>query len=717
MNVLLLLCAPAFALYDNFPVKSTNIAAADAVAFYKMAASESMNTYDAHPVYGIEASDGSLIFVGKGVEADGSSVTEAFAVKFSATGTVVWSHVSGLVGADVYNGLVQLPGGGDLIVCGFRAVGGVYKRSLTKLSLSTGAAVWTATDFGDSAGSHGAYENIDITSTGAVLVGGFQGKPNTDEYTFKSYGNAAGGTAVLSSFPLSALTSSTAPTSASASWTTTFAGRDTMKAVRPFSNGDVAVLLWSETGVADQTTAVVKVTSAGATSWGPTNIGNLHGEGTEMALALDGSSIFITGHGACAAPDAAALCGKITKVDATTGTAAWSNYYSSCGTPNACGTTFIKNECWGIVVVSDGIVASCGTGIENCNGMTGSLLSNCQANNPLAADTRTGAVDRRASVWLSYVFKTDLSGTLLWARADQFREQGNPALGTTGWVEASSASEFAIVTSDGGLAFIQDEINGAGFLKLTPPPPPPPPPPSPPPPPGPASPASPPPPSPPPPSPVSPPPPSPPPPSPPSPSPSPVPPSPPGTPPVPPSPPPPSPPLPPSPPPPPTLVLTITASGTVTDYSDTTALASSIASAAGVDPSYVTITIASASVLITATIVVPPASTFAAVSASINTNLGTTAAASAALGITVESVPTVTTPPMPPPPPLPPSPPPPTASEDGGGGGSGGLIGGIIGGCFVPLLVGGLYFMKLKKDRVKANAPMPAMEAVEMKPV
>ena len=80
-----------------------------------MAASESMNTYDAHPVYGIEASDGSLIFVGKGVEADGSSVTEAFAVKFSATGTVVWSHVSGLVGADVYNGLVQLPGGGDLI--------------------------------------------------------------------------------------------------------------------------------------------------------------------------------------------------------------------------------------------------------------------------------------------------------------------------------------------------------------------------------------------------------------------------------------------------------------------------------------------------------------------------------------------------------------------------------------------------------------------------
>jgi hypothetical protein len=33
----------------------------------------------------------------------------------------------------------------------------------------------------------------------------------------------------------------------------------------------------------------------------------------------------------------------------------------------------------------------------------------------------------------------------------------------------------------------------------------------------------------------------------------------------------------------------------------------------------------------------------------------------------------------------------------------------------VPLLVGGLYFMKLKKDRVKANAPMPAMEAVEMK--
>ena len=89
-------------------------------------------------------------------------------------------------------------------------------------------------------------------------------------------------------------------------------------------------------------------------------------------------------------------------------------------------------------------------------------------------------------------------------------------------------------------------------------------------------------------------------------------------------------------------MLTLAASGSVSDYSDTSSLRQAVATAAGVDKSLVTIEVAAASVIITATITVP-ASSAASVQASLSSSLGTAAAASAALGITVESDPTVTT--------------------------------------------------------------------------
>jgi len=103
------------------------------------------------------------------------------------------------------------------------------------------------------------------------------------------------------------------------------------------------------------------------------------------------------------------------------------------------------------------------------------------------------------------------------------------------------------------------------------------------------------------------------------------------------------PPSPPSPPPSTeTVVLTLTASGSVGDYSDTSSLQRSVATAAGVDVSLVTISVAAGSVIITATIAVPAFTTAATVQASLASTLGTAAAASAELGVTVEAVPTVT---------------------------------------------------------------------------
>jgi len=88
-------------------------------------------------------------------------------------------------------------------------------------------------------------------------------------------------------------------------------------------------------------------------------------------------------------------------------------------------------------------------------------------------------------------------------------------------------------------------------------------------------------------------------------------------------------------------VLTLRASGSVSDYSDTSALQTSIAANAGVDPSLVSISVTAASVIITATIKVPASTTADALQAKLTSRLGTAASASTALGITVESDPTM----------------------------------------------------------------------------
>ena len=89
------------------------------------------------------------------------------------------------------------------------------------------------------------------------------------------------------------------------------------------------------------------------------------------------------------------------------------------------------------------------------------------------------------------------------------------------------------------------------------------------------------------------------------------------------------------------MVLTLTVSGDVSDYADTSNLQRAIAGAAGVDVWFVSIRVAAASVLITATIVVPASTTASVVLAALSSSLGTAAAASTQLGLTVESTPTI----------------------------------------------------------------------------
>ena len=129
-------------------------------------------------------------------------------------------------------------------------------------------------------------------------------------------------------------------------------------------------------------------------------------------------------------------------------------------------------------------------------------------------------------------------------------------------------------------------------------------------------------------------------------------------------------------------MLTLTATGFVDDYPESSKLdlQRKIALAAGVDNSLVTIQVTAASnrrlrrldeltasngeasVIITAAIAVPADVTAAVLQTSLASTLGTAAAASEALGITVESAPSIVNvmpPPSAPPPSLPPTPLPP----------------------------------------------------------
>ena len=151
-----------------------------------------------------------------------------------------------------------------------------------------------------------------------------------------------------------------------------------------------------------------------------------------------------------------------------------------------CGTPYIKNEVWGIQESSDGgFVFSCGTGIENCEGMTGTIKTACAADTKrLAGDTRAGAYMRKAAVWQQMFTKTDSSGAVVWQRVDAFRDSAwrhlpsscpNPDVSvdetTCGQLDHSSASEHVIKATVAGtdvFVLVNDESTGGAIVKLAP---------------------------------------------------------------------------------------------------------------------------------------------------------------------------------------------------------------------------------------------------------
>ena len=147
-------------------------------------------------------------------------------------------------------------------------------------------------------------------------------------------------------------------------------------------------------------------------------------------------------------------------------------------------------------------------------------------------------------------------------------------------------------------------------------------------------------------------------------------------------------------------MLTLTASGDVSDYSDTSTLQTRVAELAGVDASLVTISVVAASVIITATIAVPASTTASAVQSALASELSSAAAASTALGITVEGAPIVVLGPSSTAPPAPPGP--------STGGGNSMIIAAAVGAggvVVLALLLLGVYRVHIKRRGFPRIAP------------
>jgi hypothetical protein len=469
----------------TYPVKSINLPASPEPGFFTQDSLDAI-VEDAHAVHGIQVSDG-YILCGAGKERPSKGwlakhpgqkpPNDAFVVKFMNEGFVEWTFNPGHKGGDACNSVTELPDG-SILAAGYQIVGGIGKRTIHRLNGASGKKIWMADGFGDVT-THGAYEMVNFNKGcgNGVLLSGLAKSPHPAT-TFKSYGNSAGGVAVVEFIPLAELMRSTPPTKAHVAWSQRFyqiekkekVGIAAAKNSHCTAKGDIAVLLWSEKRSPAGECSFAALDSTGAVIVAPKHrINNNAYECTDMNVDKTGTFAYTTGHG----HDPVAKVGYkpfITKVRIADGKAIFTKAYEGGGG----NPKLIFNECFGIVTQKDGVLLSCGTGIEDCNKALGDAgettkftksakeLAACKAGK---ADKRKGAMARKAGIWQLLVIKAGFDGTLKWQQVMSFKPKGAPALGAPGWVSDSSGGEWAIATKDGGFAIVADQQNGVGVMK------------------------------------------------------------------------------------------------------------------------------------------------------------------------------------------------------------------------------------------------------------
>jgi len=127
----------------------------------------------------------------------------------------------------------------------------------------------------------------------------------------------------------------------------------------------------------------------------------------------------------------------------------------------------IYNECWGVVElpasVGGGFAMSCAAGIEECGTKVNnaSLYAECIAGGGWAG---TPAIAHKAGVWILTLFRVDAEGNEFWRLAKSYKK--NTDTFTINGA-SSSAAEWPLLTKDGGIALVTDEVFGCGILKFS----------------------------------------------------------------------------------------------------------------------------------------------------------------------------------------------------------------------------------------------------------
>ena len=206
---------------------------------------------------------------------------------------IAWSHSFGKSGhKDGANHVAVLDEG--VFVAGFEeSSAGTVHASFKKLDLASGEMVWTALFPSAQANTDSAFESIQRTGNGGVILGGFEGGAQGGVEGFKSYGNPTSGKARMMVFSPEQLASNSAPVEAS--WSKTYPQAGSMRQVRELPSGGFVFLAASpEEG---GTYRVVRTGGSGEVQWETLLDG--HGEATDVALLTEQgevSALAVSGH-------------------------------------------------------------------------------------------------------------------------------------------------------------------------------------------------------------------------------------------------------------------------------------------------------------------------------------------------------------------------------------------------------------------------------------
>eukprot|EP00928_Gymnodinium_smaydae_P044121 TRINITY_DN29452_c0_g2_i1.p1 TRINITY_DN29452_c0_g2~~TRINITY_DN29452_c0_g2_i1.p1 ORF type:complete len:520 (-),score=48.39 TRINITY_DN29452_c0_g2_i1:212-1708(-) len=417
------------------------------VEFYKIINSETtLGIEDAHCVHGIQTADGGYVCTGKFVH---SGAKKGFVAKVNSKGVFQWKATFGTDGK--HNGgncIAEAPSsaGSYLLVAGFaHSSSDGIDRTLLKFSAS-GALVWTAQFSDPTSGLSGGFEFLQVLVNGDAVLGGFVDGAVNMELHFKSYGNVEGSKASLMLLPASAVNSNSAPSKAVATFDKVFASSITVKSVKRLSSGFIVATQYMDSD--NQLPELYKLDKTGATTWTvkiPTQ-----GEVTDVSVSADEKYYILSGHTSKKVNGFNTYDARFTRVSAVDGSVTWS-------TTHGIKDKLIYDECWGVLPVNDsigeGVIAACGTGIE-----PGTCSNAALSSSEKSTCTSTGTGWKNLNLRLNAG-----DGSVVWQRVDQY----TPDEPDSDYKPTSSASEYAALTSDGGMIVITDEAEGIGFLKFS----------------------------------------------------------------------------------------------------------------------------------------------------------------------------------------------------------------------------------------------------------